>query len=199
MIEAISALSNVILVTHSSSGMFALETSVLEKLLTGLILMDSAPDKSWQPVFQQYVKEHPLPEAEKKEKDYIKHRSNKTLQECVIAAASYCVTTKGLKKFTDTLKTLPFNYKTYEWANKNFHPTYKAKWVPKNIPVLIFAGDEDHITPLKLFATLEKFKRKNILIQEIKNAGHYPWIENPKQVITLFNKYCKELLYKTKQ
>ena len=39
----------------------------------------------------------------------------------------------------------------------------------------------------------KKFKRKNISIAEIKNAGHYPWIENPRQVIAIFKKYSKNL------
>lgn len=39
-----------------------------------------------------------------------------------------------------------------------------------------------------------KFKRKNIIFRSIKNAGHYPWVENPKQTIYVFKEYLKFLL-----
>jgi pimeloyl-ACP methyl ester carboxylesterase len=194
LIEAVSALNNVILVTHSFSGMLALSIPELENLLSGLVLMDSAPDKSWQQAFQQYVLTHPLATAEIKNKIYTENQSNEALKEAVIAGASYCVTTNGLKKFIATIRKLPINYKSYEWYTKNFHSTYKFKWIPKDIPTLIFAGDHDHITPLKPFSEKKQFIRKNILIAEITNAGHYPWIENLTQVKELFNQYCKILL-----
>ncbi|MGB6976747.1 MAG: alpha/beta hydrolase, partial [Gammaproteobacteria bacterium] len=68
-----------------------------------------------------------------------------------------------------------------------------AKWIPKNIPTLIFAGDEDHITPLSLFATANEFQRDNIVMREVAHAGHYPWIENPDQIKMLFEDYCQRL------
>ncbi len=65
LIEAVSALPHVILVAHSSGGMFALATPEVENKLRGLVLMDSAPDASWQTSFAAAVKANPLPEAEK--------------------------------------------------------------------------------------------------------------------------------------
>lgn len=193
LIDTVGTLNDVILVTHSFSGMLALATPELENLLAGLVLMDSAPDKSWQQIFQQYATEHSLSTAERKNKIYSEKPSNKALKDGVIAGASYCVTAKGLKKFIATIKKLPINYKSYEWHTKNFHSTYRFKWVPKNIPVMIFAGDQDHITPLKVFLENKQFIRKNIFIEKIVNAGHYPWIENPARVKALFNQYCKLL------
>ena len=48
LIEATKALDQVILVAHSSGGMFALATPELEDNLLGLVLMDSSPNASWQ-------------------------------------------------------------------------------------------------------------------------------------------------------
>lgn len=53
LLEAATALSNVILVAHSTGGMYALATPELSKVLRGLVLMDSAPDASWQEQFYQ--------------------------------------------------------------------------------------------------------------------------------------------------
>ena len=35
------------------------------------------------------------------------------------------------------------------------------------------------------------FHRENIMMEEIDNTGHYPWIENPEQVKAIFEKYFK--------
>jgi pimeloyl-ACP methyl ester carboxylesterase len=60
LVEAVGTLDNVILVAHSTGGMYALATPALEKIVTGLVLMDSAPDSSWQQVFMEFVTQHHL-------------------------------------------------------------------------------------------------------------------------------------------
>src|SRR5258708_26094 len=50
IIEATCAVENVILVAHSSGGMFALATPELERNLKGFVLMDSAPHADWQKI-----------------------------------------------------------------------------------------------------------------------------------------------------
>lgn len=191
LIEATSALPNVILVAHSSGGMFALSTPALEKNIIGLVLMGSAPNTSWQAHFAEYVKEHPLPETEKLQTLYEKIPSNETLKKLTITSAPYISTNSSFQQIVSLLEHLPFNYKTHSWAEKNFHDTYQAKWIPKALPTLIFSGDQDHITPLKLFTEEESFKRNNILIQEIKDASHFPWYDNPTQIKKIFEKFCQ--------
>jgi len=191
LIEVTSALENVILVAHSSGGMFALATPELEKNITGLVLMDSAPDASWQQFFAQYVKENPLTETEKWQTIYDKDPSNETLRQLTIACAPYFSTKNSLQKIILLLQSLPFNYKTHLWAATHFDQTYQAKWVPKTIPTLIFAGDQDHITPLKLFLDSHDFQRENILIREIDNASHFPWLDNPEKIKQIFEEYCQ--------
>jgi pimeloyl-ACP methyl ester carboxylesterase len=197
LLEAVSSLNNVILVAHSTGGMYALATPRLEKVLSGLVLMDSAPDSSWQKKFIQYVQAHPIKQSGKLQIQYAKKPNNRLLKKITISSAPYSFTKKGLNKGVSLLKTLPFNYKTCEWSGKHFDQTYKAKWVPRNIPTLILAGEEDQIIPLDLFIASKKFKRKNIIIRSIKGAGHFPWIENPRQVVNVFNEYYQFLLKKS--
>lgn len=178
--------------------MYALATPGLEKILCGLVLMDSAPDSSWQKEFIQYVQAHPIKQSDKLQIQYAKKPNNTLLKKITIASAPYSFTKKGIAKGIALLKTLPFNYKTCEWSGKHFDQTYKAKWVPRNIPTLIFAGEEDQIIPLDLFTASEKFQRKNIIIRSIKDAGHFPWIENPRQVVNIFNEYYQFLLKRPK-
>ena len=193
LIEAVSALPNVILVAHSSGGMFALATPALENIIVGLVLMDSAPSSAWQQFFSLYVKENPLVEAEKLQLLYAESPSNEILKKLTIACAPYFSTAKSSQQITSLLESLPFNYKTNLWAAKNFDETYKAKWAPQAIPTLIFAGDQDHITPLKLFLASHEFQRENILIREIENASHFPWIDNPGQVRQIFDEFVQTL------
>ncbi|MEO8963787.1 MAG: alpha/beta hydrolase [Gammaproteobacteria bacterium] len=192
--EAVSTVKNVILVAHSTGGMYALATPKLEKMLIGLVLMDSAPDSSWQKQFVQYAQTHPIKKSNKLQIKYAKKPNNTLLKKITIMLAPYSFTKKGLPKDISLLKALPFNYKTCEWSAKRFDQTYQAKWVPKKIPTLILAGENDNIIPLSFFIKSKQFKRKNITIREIKNAGHFPWIENPKLVQTVFNEYSSELL-----
>lgn len=193
LIEAVQVFDNVILVAHSTGGMYALSTPELENLLTGLVLMDSAPNASWQTMFLEYVTQHPIAEMEKLLQIYTETPSNETLKKLTIASAPYLFTKKAFSKGISILETLPINYETCDWSAKHFDATYKAKWIPKNLPTLIFAGEEDHITPFNLFALSEPFQRDNILIREIKSAGHYPWLDNFEQINAVFNEYCQRL------
>jgi pimeloyl-ACP methyl ester carboxylesterase len=194
LMELTSALPNVILVAHSSGGMFALATPELEKIITGLVLMDSAPDASWQHHFAQYVKENPIPDAENLQALYDTHPSNERLKNLTIACTPYFSTKNGRNKIISLLESLPFNYKTHQWAANNFDQTYHRKWIPEKLPTLIFAGDQDHITPLKFFTDLKDFQRDNILIRTIENASHFPWIDNPEQVKEVFETYYQKIL-----
>ncbi|MCE0723787.1 alpha/beta fold hydrolase [Legionella resiliens] len=191
--EVVSTLDNVILVAHSTGGMYVLATPNLEKKIVGLVLMDSAPDAAWQKEFMEYVQTQPISQAQELQEQYAKKPSNSLLKQVTIAAAPYSFTKKGLQKGISLLETLPFNYKTCEWSGKYFDSTYKAKWVPQKIPTLILAGEHDRIIPLKFFMNSRKFIRKNIIFHAIKDAGHFPWIENPKQIVHVFNEYFQFL------
>lgn len=194
LLEAVSSLSNIILVAHSTGGMYALASPEIENRLSGLVLMDTAPDSSWQIEFMQYVKNHPTQNLDELQIQYNRKPSSSLLKRMTIASAPYSFTEKGLHKGIALLETLPFNYKTFEWSNKYFDKTYTSKWIPKNIPTLILAGENDRIISLDLFQSLNEFQRENIIIRPIKNAGHFPWIENPEQVVDVFREYC-ELLF----
>ena len=194
LIEATGALKNVVLVAHSRGGMFALATPGLEKNLSGLVLMTSAPDMSWQKELAEKLVCFPLPEADWADRSYKKNPSNDALRECIVTAAPRMFFTEdGLKRGVQFLNKLPFNYEVFQWAEEHFDPTYQAKWIPK-IPTLILSGEKDIAIPLKHFAEKQEYKRSNILMREISNAGHFPWIENPQSVIAAFDDYMRMFL-----
>jgi len=193
LIEAVQALNQVILVAHSSGGMFALATPALEAHLSGLILMDSAPDASWQQAFMQYVQTHPLPDLERLQKNHLEKPSNHSLKALTLACLPWFSTEKGQDSTLKLFQSLPFNSQSHQWAERHFDPIYQSKWVPEHIPTLIFAGAQDQITPLNLFQTAPAFQRDNIHIRTIPQAAHFPWIDNPAAVQALFDDYCLRL------
>jgi pimeloyl-ACP methyl ester carboxylesterase len=162
--------------------------------LLGLILIDSAPDASWQLAFEKMMHASPIKEFEQLDQTYRENPSNEVLKAFTLAAAPYVFTEKGLQRGRALLQSLPYNYETFEWSKKHFDSTYKALWVPQNLPTLIIAGAEDYLTPLALFRTSEAFNRNNILIKEINHGGHFPWIENPHEVAQAFDAYLSQLL-----
>jgi pimeloyl-ACP methyl ester carboxylesterase len=191
--EVCSLFPQSILVAHSTGGMFALATPALKKSLAGLVLVNSAPNAAWQQSFSQYSKQHPIIAIEKLQKIYLKKPSDVALKKLTIASIPYFSTAKNAAKMRVLLNTLPFNYKACEWAAKNFDLTYRARWIPDNIPTLILSGDQDPITPMQLFTQIAAFNHPNIMMKVIKKASHFPWIDNPKAVKQAFAIYCKKL------
>lgn len=193
LFEATSQFDNVILVAHSSGGMFALSAPEIEKNLIGLVLMASSPDAGWQQSFQEYVKQHPLPDADKLQQVYDANPTDDVLKRLTIVCAPYFSTSHGMDNIRSRLEQLPFNHVSHVWARDHFDDTYQSKWVPQTIPTLIFTGDQDYLTPLKLFRQAPAFQRNNIYIREIKDAAHFPWIENPESVRQVFAEFCQHL------
>jgi pimeloyl-ACP methyl ester carboxylesterase len=193
LIEAVKTLDRVILVAHSTGGMYALATPPLKEILHGFVIMDSAPDASWQASFMRYVNQHPLSEAQRLQTIYGAHPTNEHLKQLTIASLPYLVAADKISSVTSFFEHLPYNVKACEWSAQHFDQTYKSQWVPDAIPTLIFAGDQDHITPLDLFVQARKFHHENIVLETIDQAGHYPWIENMGQVALVFKEFCKRL------
>lgn len=192
LLEAVQALKNVVLVGHSRGGMFALATPQLQHHLKGLVLLDAAPDRTWKEKFARRIETYPLPKKtlanmKKYETAYSKRPSNSSLKNFVLSGAPYMFAKEHLKQGVQCLKNLPYNYKAIQWMETHFDKTYQARWIPK-IPTLILAGENDLATPLHLFQT-KKFQRSNIVMTEIKAAGHFPWIENPTDVVAAFHAF----------
>lgn len=64
LVEAAQALRHVVMVSHSTGGMFMLSVPELEAHLAGIALISSAPHSGWRDAFGQYAREHPIPAVE---------------------------------------------------------------------------------------------------------------------------------------
>ena len=193
LIEAVGAFKHVILVAHSTGGMYVLSTPEIEKLLEGLILLDAAPDDGWQASFGEVQKNFPISGLEILAETYRKNPSNEALKALTVASAYHLFTKQGLAAGIEMLKSLSYNYESCQWSEEYFDQTYQAKWVPQTIPTLVLSGEHDLITPQRLFKDAKQFCRDNIVFKSIKNAGHYPWIDNPVDVVAALSEYCEGL------
>lgn len=115
------------------------------------------------------------------------------MRQLLIAAAKYCfINEKSLIAGKELFKKIPVNHAANEWSSEHFDAEgYKAEWMPQKTPTLLTTGSNDNITPLSLFKDNKMYHRDNILIKEIDAAGHYPWFENPNEIIRAFQTFCK--------
>jgi len=192
LIEAISQFKDVILVAHSTGGMYALSSPELENLLKGLVLLNSAPDAQWQKSYSEMCRNRPIDNFDTLAEKYHKRPSNETLKKLTIASAPYLFTQKGMAVGIEMLKTLPYNYEACQWSDAHFDRTYHAAWTPQTIPTLLLTGDSDQIISLKFFKDSKQFHRNNIVIKAISGAGHFPWIDNPDEVALEFKKFSNQ-------
>jgi len=193
LMEVVQAFDRVILVAHSTGGMYALSLPELEQCIEGLVLLDSAPDAEWQNAFAEEIKRMPISGIEVLQDRYQQNPTNESLKALTVASAPYLFTEEAMAKGSKMLCSLPYNCQTCLWSEKHFDHTYNAKWVPQTMPTLILAGENDLITPLHLFKNDKRFHRNNILIKSIPNSGHFPWIENPSSVREAFNEYASQM------
>jgi pimeloyl-ACP methyl ester carboxylesterase len=192
--EAADALDNVVMVAHSTGGMLVLSAPELKNRLCGLVLLDSAPSFIWQEEFALYCERNPLPKIAMWQEIYAKEPTAENLKKLTLAGLPYVFTKGGLEQGLRLFESLPYNVSAYEWSAKNFDSTYGALWVPDNMPTLIVAGKEDNITPLTYFRAEKNFQKSNILLRQISRAGHFPWIENPCEVKSVFEEFLNSLL-----
>lgn len=187
LVEATQILDNVILVGHSTGGMLILSTPELEERLSGLVLIASSPTAEWQNGFATYVAAHPIHGIDRLMERYAQLPSDDLLKQITIMSASYVAREDNVDAVVSLFQSLPFNYRAHQWSEKNFDATYTARWTPQTLTTLIMSGDQDHLTPLTLFSQRPEFLRSNIVMHQIHDAAHFPWLDNKEQVKKLFH------------
>jgi pimeloyl-ACP methyl ester carboxylesterase len=194
LIEAVSHFERVVLVAHSTGGMYALAAPEIEDCIEGLVLLDSAPSAQWRVSFAAQLDNAPTPEFQRLQEQYERNPNNQNLKALTIASAPYLFTERGFGKGMKMLRSLSYSCATQQWSEQHFDQTYQAQWVPTKIPALIASGDKDKITPIELFINSKEFQRPNVTIKLIRNAGHFPWLDNPEAVAKVFLEFSQEVI-----
>ena len=190
--EAVNSLDHVILVAHSFGGMLALSSPELQKHLSGLILIDTAPSNQWMHSSAGSGSHGNIPKTNPSMTNYEKNPSDAGLKQIALSMGPLFFSPDQVKEGTRLLEDLPYNHLPYDWINKNFNPTYQAKWAPQTIPTLIISGSEDILTPESLFQQDKRFNRPNIKTILIPHAGHFSWINHQAKFKAIFQNFANK-------
>ncbi|MFJ9953592.1 alpha/beta fold hydrolase [Kitasatospora sp. NPDC091207] len=186
--ETLDELDDVVMVGHSTGGMFMLATPELEGRLAGMALVSSAPHAGWRDAFGQWAQAHPLPGLEEAAAAYGQDPNDQTLRALTLTAAAWNFTPAALAAGRTVLEGLPYCNDAVAWADAHFDDTYQARWTPaaSGIPTLIISGSEDHVVDQSLWQQDTAFDQPHVLRRTIESASHFPWLENPHAVRTAF-------------
>ena len=184
--EAAHGLDDVVMVGHSTGGMFMLSVPELEPHLAGMALVSSAPHAGWRPAFGEWAQAHPIPGADMAAADYAQDPNDGTLRALTLASAQWNFTPQGLAEGRAALEGLAYCHDAVAWADAHFDDAYQARWKPQDLPTLIISGAQDHVVDQHLWQDDPAFDRPNVLRRTIDSAGHFPWTENPQAVRTAF-------------
>ncbi|MER7581911.1 alpha/beta fold hydrolase [Kitasatospora sp. NPDC097691] len=186
--EAADELDDVVMVGHSTGGMFMLATPELEGRLAGMALVSSAPHAGWREAFARWAQAHPLPGFEEAAAAYGQDPNDRTLRALTLTAAEWNFTTAALAAGRAVLADLPYCNAAVAWADAHFDDAYRARWTPAagGLPTLIVSGGEDHVVDQVLWQREAAFDRPHVLRRTIGGAGHFPWLEAPHALRTAF-------------
>lgn len=192
LVEAADAVADVVLVGHSTGGMYLLATPALRGRVRGLALLDTAPDCSWHAQYVEMTRSHPLPAFDRAAEAYGREKSIENLTALCVASAEWNFTPHGLDAGRALLARMPYNSDAVEWSDAHFDHVYRAQWWPTDIPVLRLWGDEDRIVSQRAWRSAE-FESPNVIERAIPGAGHFPWIDNPRAVARAFRDFATKL------
>jgi len=184
--EAAQALDDVVMVGHSTGGMFMLAVPGLEQHLAGMVLVSSAPHAGWREAFGRWAGTHPLPGADAAAGAYDRDPNDETLRALTLASAAWNFTPEGLAEGRAVLEGLTYCHAAVAWAGTHFDDVYRARWKPESLPTLIISGGRDHVVDQRLWQQDAAFDRPHVLRRTIDGASHFPWIEAPHRVGAAF-------------
>jgi len=198
LLSAVSGFDKPIIVGHSFGGMFPLMFPELENILTGFVILNSAPSL-WLEEAAKYAKENGIPLLEEPMAEFEHKPNDETFKKALMACAPYYFIEKNLEKGKELLKNLPFNYHAAVWWLKKVNEiNFKAEWIPEKVKTLVIGASHDFITPFSLFEKDVRFQRDNITFKKIENAGHFPWLEHGQIVAESFSSFANNLLNEQK-
>ncbi|KTC91109.1 alpha/beta fold hydrolase [Fluoribacter dumoffii] len=193
LIDLLQSIPHPVLVTHSFSGMFALNLPELNEYLAGLVLMNTTTENSFFPHVSAMQERHHLPDLIPPASQYHLAPSNETYKEFWNTYKHYCFTAEELNEGEKIIPLFAFNNAAYHYAIEHFYPDYSCKWFPQAIPVMTIASENDFICPPRIFVENNKFQGKNSIHQIIENAGHCPWLIYFNDVQCCFNDFIVKL------
>ncbi len=126
--------------------------------------------------------------------DFDRNPNNETFKKALLACAPYYFPANHLENGIKLLDQIPFNYHAAIWWLKRVSSTnFSAKWIPEKVLTLIIGSSDDCMTPITLFEQDKRFSRKNIHIEKIDDAGHFPWLEQMEVIKAKFKSFVDRI------
>ncbi|WP_253861714.1 alpha/beta fold hydrolase [Mycobacterium asiaticum] len=192
LLEAVQAVDHPVCVGHSTGGEYLLSTPALAAWLKGLVLISTAPDASWMPVFEKMVTENPLPDVEKATARFESEPTDENLRAVAVASAPWNFLDHAVAAGTKLLTRMPYNVDAVRWSAENFDRDYQSAWWPTSVPTLIVSGASDRVVIQSLWRPI-LFQTPNVTWRVIADAGHFPWIERPGAVRDAFAEVAERI------
>lgn len=184
---------NPVVIGHSFGAMLPLLHPEMESLLKGYINLFSSPSLWFQKSIEVAKEKHIQLNLEAMD-DYEKRPNRETFQKALIASAPLGFAKAFIPQGETFFAKIPFNFHaSARWKEILTAMPFSAKWIPKQVPTLILGGEEDAINPPVMFAEDQRFHRPNIQHNLLKDAGHFGWIEKPKEVQTIIQSFIRLL------
>lgn len=190
--EAAAAVDHPVYVGHSTGGEYLLTTPALGEMLDAMVLISTAPDASWMPVYEKMTADNPLPRTEIAAARYEAEPTNEHLRELAVQAAPWNFEADSQAAGADMLARMPYNVNAAQWSADHFDRDYRLAWWPTDLPTLIVSGSSDRIVTQALWQP-ERFHADNVMWRVIPDAGHFPWIEQPAAVSDAFAELAQRI------
>jgi pimeloyl-ACP methyl ester carboxylesterase len=183
-----------VIVGHSFGGMLPLLYPELENILSGLIILNSAPCL-WLEEAGKKAEDLNLPDLSLEMQIFTENPTQETFNQALAACMPYYFPKESLAIGREKLLKVPFNFMpAVWWQRKAIETNFQAKWIPEQVPTLIVSAEFDAICPSILFMEDKRFERPNISKQYIEKAGHMPWVERPSEIKVLFENFLTKLM-----
>jgi pimeloyl-ACP methyl ester carboxylesterase len=194
VIPMVKRFENPIIVGISFGGIITLLTPELEDYLKGVVILSSTP-RIWLEEAAACAKKYNLPDLDPQLQEFILNPSEETCKKVLDVCVHYWFyKEESLAKLQALLLSTPFAFRpTFWWLDKVASCGYTATWIPENVPTLIIGNEFDYMTPFEIFQNDPRFVRPNVALVEIKEAGHFNWIENPDAVKAAFQNFSARL------
>lgn len=192
-IPTIQQFDNPVIVGHSFGGMLPLLYPELEKIISGLVVLNSSP-RLWLEEAVKKAKDLNLPDLSLEMQIFTENPTQETFNQALAACIPYYFPKESLAIGREKLLALPFNFvPAVWWQRKAIEINFESKWIPQQVPTLIISSEFDAICPSILFMEDERFQRPNIYKQYIENAGHMPWVEKSNEIKQIFTNYLSKI------
>ncbi len=190
-IPFIDKFDNPAIIGHSFGAMLPLYFPELEERLKAFIILNSTPT-NWLVAAAKKREELALPELNSQLQEFRENPNQQSFKKALRACYPYYFSGDYNKKGDKVFADLPFNYHAAAWwQNKVNDQGFNAKWVPQSVPTIIVGGAQDYITPIEVYQNDKRFQ--HIHIEEIEDAGHMPWIDQPEKFKSIIKSFLLSL------